>query len=157
MLANLEFLTGLAMRLADSTAIDGFLHVQEKLGEMVIELELFRNVNFGVRYIHRSLASILEDWQASPVVAFDLGCPGTEAGVQTLIGVVAGVLIMAGFYQDWFPIVLAYVAVIGIASYGVLTRRRWGWLFHIPLSLNPGLWAFNSVYANNRWRELPWR
>ncbi|HET9314064.1 MAG TPA: TonB-dependent receptor, partial [Vicinamibacteria bacterium] len=51
-----------------------------------VELELFRNVSFGVRYIHRSLSSILEDWQAAPVVAFDLGCPGTEGGVQTLIG-----------------------------------------------------------------------
>jgi hypothetical protein len=81
-----------------------------------------------------------------------LGYSGILGGI--LVGVVAGVLIMAGFYQDWFPIVLAYVAVIGIASYGVLTRRRWGWLFHIPLSLNPGLWAFNSVYASNRWREL---
>jgi hypothetical protein len=51
-----------------------------------VELEVLRNVNFGVRYIHRSLASILEDWQGSPLVAFDLGCPGTEGGVQTLIG-----------------------------------------------------------------------
>jgi hypothetical protein len=81
-----------------------------------------------------------------------LGYSGILGGI--LVGVTAGVLIIAGFYRDWFPIVLAYVAVIGIASYGVLTRRRWGWLFHIPLSLNPGLWAFNSVYASNRWREL---
>ena len=81
-----------------------------------------------------------------------LGYSGILGGI--LVGLTAGALIMAGFYQDWFPIVLAYVAVIGIASYGVLTRRRWGWLFHIPLSLNPGLWAFNSVYASNRWREL---
>lgn len=81
-----------------------------------------------------------------------LGYSGILGGI--LVGVTAGVLIMAGFYRDWFPIVLAYVTVSGIASYGVLTRRRWGWLFHIPLSLNPGLWAFNSVYASNRWREL---
>jgi len=47
MLANLEFLTGLAMRVADTTAVDSFLHVQEKLGEMVIELELFRAAYYG--------------------------------------------------------------------------------------------------------------
>jgi hypothetical protein len=81
-----------------------------------------------------------------------LGYSGIIGGL--LVGATAGLLIMAGIYRDWFPLVLAYVAVIGIASYGVLTRRRWGWLFHIPLSLNPGLWAFNSVYASNRWREL---
>ncbi len=75
-------------------------------------------------------------------------------------GLIAGASVMvmsvAGLYRDWFPIALAYLVIFGIASYGVLIRRRWGWLFHIPLSLNPGLWAFNSVYANNRWRELPW-
>ena len=60
------------------------MYSQEFVGG--IELELVRGVDFGARYIHRSLASILEDWQAAPVVAFDLGCPGTEAGVQTLIG-----------------------------------------------------------------------
>jgi hypothetical protein len=81
-----------------------------------------------------------------------LGYSGIIGGI--LVGATAGMLIMAGLYQDWFPLMLAYVAVIAIASYGVLTRKRWGWLFHIPLSLNPGLWAFNSVYASNRWREL---
>lgn len=81
-----------------------------------------------------------------------LGYSGILGGV--LVGIAAGVLVLSGIYRDWFPILLAYVTIIGIASYGVLTRRRWGWLFHIPFSLNPGLWAFNSVYASNRWREL---
>ena len=81
-----------------------------------------------------------------------LGYSGIIGGI--LVGTAAGALVMAGIYRDWFPLVLAYVAVIGIASYGVLTRKRWGWLFHIPLSLNPGLWAFNSVYVSNRWREF---
>jgi hypothetical protein len=44
-----------------------------------IEVEVFRNVNVGVRYIHRSMASIVEDWQPAPVVAFSLGCPGAES------------------------------------------------------------------------------
>jgi hypothetical protein len=68
---------------------------------------------------------------------------------------VLGVAMMAtGIYYDWFAIVLAYLLVFGIASYGVLNRRKWGWIFQIPLTLNMGLWAFNAVYLSNRWREL---
>lgn len=83
-----------------------------------------------------------------------LGYSGLIGGLIMILTGVA--LTVAGFYRDWFPIALVYVVTLGIASYGVLIRRRWGWFFHIPLSLNPGLWAFNSVYAHNRWRELPW-
>jgi len=36
-------------------------------------------VNVGVRYIHRTLPRILEDYQPAPVVAFDLGCPGADS------------------------------------------------------------------------------
>lgn len=47
MLSQLEFFCGLAMRLADSTGITNFLHIQEKLGELLIELELFRATYYG--------------------------------------------------------------------------------------------------------------
>ena len=47
MLSQLEFFCGLAMRLADSTGITDYLHVQEKLGEMLIELECLRAAYFG--------------------------------------------------------------------------------------------------------------
>jgi hypothetical protein len=50
-----------------------------------IEFEVMPSVSLGVRYIHRNLAQILEDWQPAPVVAFDLGCPGAES-VEYLIG-----------------------------------------------------------------------
>ncbi|MDH3681381.1 MAG: 4-hydroxyphenylacetate 3-hydroxylase [Acidimicrobiia bacterium] len=53
MLSSLEFLCGLAMRLADAVGIDEFLHVQEKLGELLIELEGFRAAFYGAE----SLAS----------------------------------------------------------------------------------------------------
>ncbi len=85
---------------------------------------------------------------------FFLGYSGIIGGI--MVGVSGGVLAAVGLYQDWFPIVLVYTVLMGIASYGVLTRQRWGWLFHIPLSLNPGLWAFNAIYFHNRWREIPW-
>jgi hypothetical protein len=49
---------------------------QELLGG--IEFAVGRNVNLGVRYIHRTLPRILEDYQPAPIVAFDLGCPGAE-------------------------------------------------------------------------------
>ena len=47
MLSNLEFFSGLAMRLADAVGISGFLHLQEKLGELLIELEAFRAAFYG--------------------------------------------------------------------------------------------------------------
>jgi hypothetical protein len=50
---------------------------QELLGG--IEFAVGRNVNLGVRYIHRTLPRILEDYQPAPVVAFDLGCPGADS------------------------------------------------------------------------------
>jgi hypothetical protein len=49
-----------------------------------IELAVGRNVNVGVRYIHRSMPRILEDYQPGSVVAFDLGCPGADT-VEYLI------------------------------------------------------------------------
>jgi hypothetical protein len=50
---------------------------QEILGGF--ELAVGRNVNLGVRYIHRTVPRILEDYQPAPVVAFDLGCPGADS------------------------------------------------------------------------------
>jgi outer membrane receptor protein involved in Fe transport len=48
------------------------------------EFEVARNLSIGARYIHRSMAQILEDWQPAPIVAFDLGCPGADS-VEYLI------------------------------------------------------------------------
>lgn len=50
---------------------------QEFLGGF--EFAVAKNVNLGIRYIHRTLPQILEDYQPAPVVAFDLGCPGAES------------------------------------------------------------------------------
>lgn len=47
MLSQLEFFCGLAMKLADCTGITGFLHVQEKLGEMLSNMEIARGVFYG--------------------------------------------------------------------------------------------------------------
>jgi hypothetical protein len=44
-----------------------------------VELEVADALDVGVRYIHRSIPRILEDYQPAPVVAFDLGCPGADA------------------------------------------------------------------------------
>jgi hypothetical protein len=55
---------------------------QEWLGG--IEMAVGSNVNVGVRYIHRSVPRILEDYQPASVVAFDLGCPGATS-VEYLI------------------------------------------------------------------------
>ena len=47
MLSQLEFFCGLAMKLADAIGITGFLHVQEKLGEMLSQMEVARAVFYG--------------------------------------------------------------------------------------------------------------
>lgn len=47
LLSQVEFFCGLAMKLADTIGITGFLHVQEKLGEMLIALETARAVYYG--------------------------------------------------------------------------------------------------------------
>lgn len=81
------------------------------------------------------------------------------SGIMGAIGVGAAAagMLLAGPWRGWLLAALVYAALFGLASYGVLRRRKWGWLVHIPLSLNPGLWAFNSVYASNRWQELAGR
>jgi anthranilate 3-monooxygenase (FAD) / 4-hydroxyphenylacetate 3-monooxygenase len=47
MLSQMEFFCGLAMKLADCIAVTSFLHVQEKLGEMLSHLEVARAVFYG--------------------------------------------------------------------------------------------------------------
>ena len=47
MLSQLEFFCGLALKLADAIGITGFLHVQEKLGEMLSHMEIARAVFYG--------------------------------------------------------------------------------------------------------------
>jgi anthranilate 3-monooxygenase (FAD) / 4-hydroxyphenylacetate 3-monooxygenase len=47
MLSQLEFFSGLAMKLADAIGITGFLHIQEKLGEMLSHMEVARAVFYG--------------------------------------------------------------------------------------------------------------
>ncbi|HLZ68408.1 MAG TPA: 4-hydroxyphenylacetate 3-hydroxylase N-terminal domain-containing protein [Dehalococcoidia bacterium] len=47
MLSQMEFFCGLATKLADCIGITGFLHVQEKLGEMLSYLEIARAVFYG--------------------------------------------------------------------------------------------------------------
>ena len=42
------------------------------------EWEAFEGTNLGMRYIHRGLGRVLEDVAAAPMVAYDLGLPGTD-------------------------------------------------------------------------------
>jgi 4-hydroxyphenylacetate 3-monooxygenase oxygenase component len=57
MLSQLEFFCGLAMRLADAIGITGFLHVQEKLGEMLSQMEIARAVFYGSEAMATQLAN----------------------------------------------------------------------------------------------------
>jgi anthranilate 3-monooxygenase (FAD)/4-hydroxyphenylacetate 3-monooxygenase len=47
MLSQMEFFCGLGLKIADAVGIMGFLHIQEKLGEMLSNLEIARTVFYG--------------------------------------------------------------------------------------------------------------
>jgi 4-hydroxyphenylacetate 3-monooxygenase oxygenase component len=57
MLSQLEFFCGLAMKVADAIGITGFLHVQEKLGEMLSHMEVARAVFYGSEAMAQRLPS----------------------------------------------------------------------------------------------------
>jgi anthranilate 3-monooxygenase (FAD) / 4-hydroxyphenylacetate 3-monooxygenase len=57
MLSQLEFFSGLAMKVADAIGITGFLHVQEKLGEMLSHMEVARAVFYGSEAMAQPLAN----------------------------------------------------------------------------------------------------
>jgi outer membrane receptor protein involved in Fe transport len=49
-----------------------------------VEFEVLSGMNVGVRYIHRDIPRVLEDVQAFPIVAGDLGIPGAPTADYTL-------------------------------------------------------------------------
>ncbi len=49
-----------------------------------VEFEALPGMNVGVRYIHRDIPRVLEDVQAFPIVAGDLGIPGATTADYTL-------------------------------------------------------------------------
>jgi len=57
LLSQLEFFCGLAMKVADAIGITGFLHVQEKLGEMLSHMEVARAVFYGSEAMAQRLAN----------------------------------------------------------------------------------------------------
>jgi len=55
LLSQLEFFCGLALKVADAIGITGFLHVQEKLGEMLSTMEVARAVFYGAEAMAQKL------------------------------------------------------------------------------------------------------
>jgi anthranilate 3-monooxygenase (FAD)/4-hydroxyphenylacetate 3-monooxygenase len=90
MLSQLEFFCGLAMRLADSTGITEYLHVQEKLGEMLVELECLRAAYFGAE----AMAAPGRDgvWAVHPqgLAAAHLRAPHIYARLVEIVQILAG-------------------------------------------------------------------
>lgn len=88
MLSSLEFFCGLAIRLADAVAIDQFLHVQEKLGDMLLELEAFRAAFYGAEALAREQAngvwSVHQPYLASANLRAPRLYPRLVETVQTL-------------------------------------------------------------------------
>jgi 4-hydroxyphenylacetate 3-monooxygenase oxygenase component len=90
MLSQLEFFCGLAMRLADATAVDSFLHVQEKLGELVIELELFRAAYYGGEALARKHANGVWQVHQPSVAAANLKAARLYPRLVEIVQVLAG-------------------------------------------------------------------
>src|SRR5207244_11819566 len=44
-----------------------------------VEREIMRNTSVGLRYTYRNIGRVLEDVAAFPMVAYDLGVPGTNS------------------------------------------------------------------------------
>jgi anthranilate 3-monooxygenase (FAD)/4-hydroxyphenylacetate 3-monooxygenase len=91
MLSQLEFFCGLAMRLADATAIAGFLHVQEKLGEILVELEAFRAGYYGAEAMAapNARSGVWSVHQPS-ITSANLRAPKVYARLVEVIQVLAG-------------------------------------------------------------------
>jgi anthranilate 3-monooxygenase (FAD) / 4-hydroxyphenylacetate 3-monooxygenase len=56
-LVKMQFVTGVAMKLAQSVKIDGFLHVQQKLGELIAATETCRALVRAAEADHETSAS----------------------------------------------------------------------------------------------------
>jgi Carboxypeptidase regulatory-like domain/TonB-dependent Receptor Plug Domain len=41
-----------------------------------VEFEVARSMNLGVRWVHRTIPRVMEDYQPASVAAYDIGCPG---------------------------------------------------------------------------------
>ena len=52
------------------------MYVNEAIGGF--EYQAAPGLNVGVHYVHRDIPRVLEDVQPYPIVAFDLGVPGTQ-------------------------------------------------------------------------------
>jgi anthranilate 3-monooxygenase (FAD)/4-hydroxyphenylacetate 3-monooxygenase len=72
LLSQIEFFCGLATRLADAIGITGFLHIQEKLGEMLTWLDVARGVYYGAEAMAQETASGMWTAGGNGLAAFHL-------------------------------------------------------------------------------------
>jgi aromatic ring hydroxylase len=72
LLSQIEFFCGLATRLADAIGITGFLHIQEKLGEMLTWLDVARGVYYGAEAMAQQLPNGMWTAGGNGLAAFHL-------------------------------------------------------------------------------------
>ncbi len=95
MLSQLEFLCGVALKVADNISITGFLHVQEKLGEMLSDLEIARAVYYGAEAMAQQLPNGMWTYTSPGSRAFHLKTMRIYRRYVEIIQVLAG----GGFFQ----------------------------------------------------------
>ncbi|MCX4724041.1 4-hydroxyphenylacetate 3-hydroxylase family protein [Streptomyces sp. NBC_01306] len=88
-LASLELLCGIATKIADATGIDTFLHVQEKLGDLISRLETLRTLFHGAE----AMAAPLPDGTWVPylpgIMAFHMQTAPTHRRMVEVIQILA--------------------------------------------------------------------
>jgi anthranilate 3-monooxygenase (FAD)/4-hydroxyphenylacetate 3-monooxygenase len=92
--ASLEFLCGLATKIADAVGIDGFLHVQEKLGELIYKLDTIRTLYYG----SEALASELPDGRWIPYMPGIMALQMQTAPTHRRMIEVIQILAAGGFF-----------------------------------------------------------
>ena len=98
------------------------MYVNEVLGGF--EYEAAPGLNVGVRYIHRDIPRVLEDVQPYPMVAFELGVPGTETVNYTLTNPGPSTQVLGDFGASYEAGIHTYNAVEFTADKRF--ANRWG-------------------------------
>lgn len=81
------------------------------------------------------------------------GLSGLLVGLIVFFGTVA-LLFADALDQDGLLAGALLAGAWGIPGFLVIRRRRWAWVVHTVVSLNPLWWLINSWYVSKRWSEL---
>ena len=101
-LVKMQFVVGVAMAIADAVKIDGFLHIQQKLGECISNIELVKSAIVRAEVEHDKLLGGFVRANLSPLEALRGFLPFAYArAIEVLQTLGAGGLIMLPTAEDF--------------------------------------------------------